>query len=101
MIKHVETIKEFEEIIKNEKVIVDFFATWCGPCKMLAPIFEEISNELSDVTFVKVDIDKVEELPKMFGIMSVPTLLVFEKGILSKKVSGYMGKNELIKFINE
>ena len=101
MVKYIETKEEFEEMIKNEKVVVDFFATWCGPCKMLGPIFEQVSNELSDITFIKIDIDKVEELPKMFGVMSIPTLLVFENGKLTKKVSGYMDKKSLIEFIKE
>lgn len=101
MVKYIENKEEFEEIVKNKIVVVDFFANWCGPCKMLGPIFEEVSNELTDVTFIKIDIDKVEELPKMFGIMSIPTLLVFEEGKLTKKVSGFMDKKSLIDFINE
>ena len=98
--EHIKTVEEFNELIKGKKVVIDFFANWCGPCKMLAPIFEEVSNELSDIKFAKVDIDEVEDLPKMFGIMSIPTLLIFEEGKLVKKISGYLGKDELIKFIN-
>lgn len=98
--EHIKTVEEFNELIKGKKVVIDFFANWCGPCKMLAPIFEEVSNEFSDIKFAKVDIDEVEDLPKMFGIMSIPTLLIFEEGKLVKKISGYLGKDELIKFIN-
>ena len=83
----------------NDKVVVDFFANWCGPCKMLAPIVEEVSNELEKITFIKVDIDEIESLPRQFDIMSIPTLLVFEKGELIKRHTGYMDKDELVQFI--
>ena len=88
----------FDNLIKD-KAVVDFFATWCGPCKMLAPIVEEVSNELEKITFIKVDIDEIESLPRQFDIMSIPTLLVFEKGELIKRHTGYMDKDELVQFI--
>ena len=91
--------ENFEELIKNKKVVVDFYATWCGPCKMLAPIVEEVSNELEKITFIKVDIDEIESLPRQFDIMSIPTLLVFEKGELIKRHTGYIDKDELVQFI--
>ena len=77
MVKLIKTEEEFNREIMNDKVVVDFFANWCGPCKMLAPIVEEVSNELEKITFVKVDIDEIESLPRQFDIMSIPTLLVF------------------------
>lgn len=99
MIKLIKTEEEFNREIMNDKVVVDFFANWCGPCKMLAPIVEEVSNELEKITFIKVDIDEIESLPRQFDIMSIPTLLVFEKGELIKRHTGYMDKDELVQFI--
>ena len=99
MVKLIKTKEEFNREIMNDKVVVDFFANWCGPCKMLAPIVEEVSNELEKITFIKVDIDEIESLPRQFDIMSIPTLLVFEKGELIKRHTGYMDKDELVQFI--
>lgn len=99
MIKLIKTEEEFNREIMNDKVVVDFFANWCGPCKMLAPIVEEVSNELEKITFIKVDIDEIESLPRQFDIMSIPTLLVFEKGKLIKRHTGYVDKDELVQFI--
>ena len=76
MLKVIENINEFEEAIKG-KVLVDFFATWCGPCRMLSPILEDISKE-HDV--IKVDIDNFEELAVRYGIESIPTVISFENG---------------------
>ncbi len=99
MVKLIKTEEEFNREIMNDKVVVDFFANWCGPCKMLAPIVEEVSNELEKITFIKVDIDEIESLPRQFDIMSIPTLLVFEKGKLIKRHTGYVDKDELVQFI--
>ena len=60
MVKLIKTEEEFNREIMNDKVVVDFFANWCGPCKMLAPIVEEVSNELEKITFIKVDIDEIK-----------------------------------------
>lgn len=99
MVKLIKTEEEFNREIMNDKVVVDFFANWCGPCKMLTPIVEEVSNELEKITFIKVDIDEIESLPRQFDIMSIPTLLVFEKGELIKRHTGYIDKEELVQFI--
>lgn len=92
---------EFDEVLKNEVVFVDFFAKWCGPCKMISPIVDEISNEIENVTFVKVDVDESNELVSMFNIMSIPTLLIFKNGELKAKNVGFMSKSEIINFINQ
>ena len=92
---------EFNEVLKNEIVLVDFFANWCGPCKMLSPVIEQVSNEMTDITFVKVDVDESSDLASMFGIMSIPTLLIFKNGELKGKNMGFMSKSDLIEFINE
>lgn len=99
MVKLIKTEEEFNKEIMNNKVVVDFFAKWCGPCKMLTPIIEEVSNELNEITFLKVDIDEIESLPRQFDIMSIPTLLIFEKGKMIKKNVGYIDKEELMQFI--
>ena len=93
--------EEFNEIIKNGVVFVDFFAKWCGPCKMISPIIDEISNELEDVTFIKVDVDESNDVASMFNIMSIPTLLIFKNGELKGKNVGFMSKGEIISFINQ
>lgn len=92
--------KDFNEVLKNNIVFADFFAKWCGPCKMLSPIIDEVSEKIKDVTFVKVDIDENSELASMFGVMSIPTLLLFKEGKLVNKSVGFMSKDEIIKFID-
>lgn len=85
---------EFENITNSNKpVLVDFFATWCGPCKMLTPILEQVkndSNEKFDV--VKVDVDESYEIAKKFGIMSVPTMIIFKNGEEKEKMVGLRSK---------
>ena len=88
------TLENFEaEVIKSEKtVLVDFFAPWCGPCRMLAPTIEEIANDRTDVKVCKVNTDEQEELAMRFGIMSIPTLIVFKNGEPVKKTMGVQPK---------
>ncbi len=92
---------EFDEVLQNNIVLVDFFAKWCGPCKMLSPIVDELSNEMQDIVFVKVDIDESVDLANKFGILSIPTLLIFKNGKLNGKEVGFLSKSDLIRFINE
>lgn len=99
MIKIVKTVEEFNEEISSGKVVVDFFASWCGPCRMLGPILDSVSEEIDNVKFIKVDIDELESLPREFDVMSIPTIMVFENGELKKRNTGYMGKEELKSFI--
>ena len=79
--------KEFDEVIKKDKVIVDFYAEWCGPCKMLSPILDKVSKDL-DLDTYKVNVDEVEDVARRYGIMSIPTVMIFSKG---KEVSKHMG----------
>jgi thioredoxin 1 len=87
--------EEFEKLVLNseETILVDFYADWCGPCKMLSPIMDEISN---DVTVYKVNTDDEEELSRQFGIMSIPTLLIFENGEVIHKHVGVTDKETLM-----
>lgn len=96
MVKHINK-DEFEKEVINEEgvVVVDFFATWCGPCKMLAPVFESVSEEVSDAKFVKVDIDESLELAQKFGISTVPTMMIFKDGKVVDKLVGFMPKESL------
>lgn len=91
--------EDFNDIISNGKVVVDFFATWCGPCKMLGPIFEKVSEDVNDVKFVKLDVDKFNDIARQYGVMSVPTLILFENGKEVKKEIGFMSEDKLKDFI--
>lgn len=90
--------EDFNEIIKNQKVVVDFFATWCGPCKMFGPIFEKVADD-ADISFVKVDTDKHEDIARVYGIMSIPTILLLDNGEVIKKHIGFLNEYELKEFI--
>ena len=94
-------IQKFDELLKGDKpVVCDFFATWCGPCKMLAPVMDEVSETYADkAIFVKVDIDKNMELAARYGIMSIPLVAVFKGGVMSEKSLGYMTKSEAEEFL--
>lgn len=91
---------EFEAAIKEGYTLVDFFANWCGPCKMLAPVLEELDAEYPDVTFVKVDVDEEEELAARFGIMSIPTVFMFKDGNAVAKTGGMQPKESMRTFID-
>ena len=88
--------ENFKELIK-EKVLVDFYANWCGPCKMLAPELERVE---SDVKVIKVDVDEFEELAKEYGVMSIPTLILFNEGQEVKRTIGFIDKDKIEKFID-
>lgn len=88
---------EFEkEVLKNTKpVIVDFFATWCGPCQMLMPVLEEISKERQDIDIVEIDVDKSRELAYQYEIEAVPTMIIFRNGTAIDRIGGFYPKAEL------
>ena len=97
------TTKNFEEeVIKSPvPVLVDFWATWCGPCRMIAPIVEEIAKEYDGKIKVgKINVDEEMDLAVKFGIVSIPTLLVFENGEVKNKLIGYCQKDEIIEILN-
>lgn len=91
--------EDFNDIISNGKVVVDFFATWCGPCKMLGPLFEKVSEDVNDVKFVKLDVDKFNGIAREYGVMSIPTLILFENGKELKRNVGFMSEDKLKEFI--
>ena len=94
--------EKFDELLKGEKpVVCDFFATWCGPCKMLAPVMDKCSEIFADkAKFVKVDIDENIELASRYGIMSIPLVAVFAGGELKDKSLGYCTQPEMEDFLN-
>ncbi|MDE5984874.1 MAG: thioredoxin [Eubacterium sp.] len=91
-----------EEITNTDKlVLIDFFATWCGPCKMLSPIISEIANDYSDsIKVCKVNVDENQDLAMKYNIMSIPTLIFLKNGKLVKSSVGFCSKSELVSIIN-
>lgn len=95
MVKQINS-DEFKEAIKEGKVVVDLFATWCGPCKMLSPVLDEISEEITTTKFYKIDVDDNEDIAREYNVMSIPTVLVFENGELTNTIVGLKGKEYLV-----
>ena len=91
MIKHLESEEQFYKLIEKDTYIVDFYADWCGPCKMLLPVLDEIDF----VDIIKVNVDEYPNIAKRFGIMSIPTLLFFKNGLEQDREIGYRGLDEI------
>jgi len=92
--------ENFDEIIKNKStVLIDFYADWCGPCRMVAPIIEEIADERQDITVGKINVDDEPELAEAFGVVSIPTLVVLKDGKVSKQVSGARPKAQILELL--
>lgn len=87
--------ENFQEEIKDGLVLVDFYAVWCGPCKMMHPIIEEISEENPNLKIIKVDVDQHEDLAREYGIMSIPTMILFKNGEIIEKNIGFTPKETL------
>jgi thioredoxin 1 len=93
----------FDSIIKSEKpVLIDFFATWCGPCKTLAPILKQVKDSLGEgITVIKIDVDKNEQLASKYQVRGVPTMILFQNGKQLWRQSGVLSKDEIVKTIIE
>ena len=91
-----------EEVMRSDKpVLVDFWATWCGPCRMLGPIIKEIAEERDDVKVCKVNVDSESLLAQQFNIMNIPTVLVFKNGEVTAKSIGFKPKQQILDLLNQ
>ncbi|NBN89548.1 MAG: thioredoxin [Actinobacteria bacterium] len=98
------TSSTFDETVNasDKPILVDFWAEWCGPCKMIAPILSEIANEQKDnLVIAKLNVDDHGDIAQRFGVMSIPTLLVFDKGEMKKRMVGAKGKGALLQELSE
>ncbi len=93
------TSKDFNEFIEAGVGVVDFYADWCGPCKILSPIIEQIAKDMKEIKFGKIDVDKEQELAQRFEVMSIPTLIFFKKNEQADRAVGVISKEEIIKKI--
>lgn len=94
------TKEDFLKMIGQDLVLVDFYATWCGPCKMMSPIIDSLANERA-FKVVKIDVDKNIEIAQEYSVMSIPTLILFKNGKLIDKKNGFMPKELLLEWINK
>ena len=95
----IQNIEEFDALLKSEKpVLVDFFAVWCGPCRMFAPTFDEFAGDHDEIACVKIDVDQNGEIARRYGIMSIPTIILFKNGEPVKKNIGTLDLEELEDF---
>ena len=100
--KIIQSTSEYDQILnKNKSVFVDFYADWCGPCKMVGPLVEELAEEEKDVTFIKVNVDNTPDIAQRYGIMSIPTLLAFKNGELVGNIVGFQPKEALKQLVDK
>lgn len=92
---------DFEELIKGDKVLVDFYAEWCGPCKAIEPIIDELESQVEGLEVVKIDTDRFLSIAREQHVITVPNLKIFSNGKLVKETTGIKTKEELIKFVSE
>lgn len=98
--EQIKTKQEFDQLTnENKNVVIDFYASWCGPCKMLAPIFENVAAPTQNVKFVKVNVDEATELASLFGIQSIPTMIYIKEKKLEKRELGFKTKEQILENI--
>lgn len=91
----------FDEVTASGVVLVDFFANWCGPCKMLAPVLEEVASERKDVKVVKVDVDQNPTLASKYGIQTIPNLVIFKDGKAVNQITGFTPKDTILQALDQ
>ena len=102
MIKHVNDSSFKEEVLDKEGIyLVDFYATWCGPCSMIAPVLEDISNSRAGYNIVKVDVDQNPNISSKLGIDVIPTLCVYKNGKLVERQTGYRNKEQIVEMLEK
>ena len=102
LIKNDNVNEEFDKILeKNDRVLIDFFATWCGPCRMLMPLLEKVSERLEDVLIIKIDVDKFPELANNYSVSAIPHLVLIKNGAEVSSHAGFASSNNLIDWIND
>ena len=99
MITHIESVQQFDELSAKGDVLVDFFATWCGPCNMLSPVIENLANAHPELAVLKVDVDELPTLAQRFGVSSIPTLLYCVNGEVVDRGLGFMPLPNLTAFV--
>ena len=99
MLIHLENENKYDELISKGKVLVDFYATWCGPCNMLTPELEKLASEDESLQIIKVDVDEFPNIARRYRVMSIPTLLLFKDGKLVNSKLGYMHLIHLKEFV--
>lgn len=94
---------KFDQLIQSEKpILVDFFATWCGPCKMLSPILKEVKDQLGEqILIIKIDVDKNQQIAAQYQVRGVPTMILFQKGKQLWRQSGVVDKNTIVNVVKE
>lgn len=102
MLKHINEDNFKTEVLESEKVtLVDFFATWCGPCQMLAPVLEKISNSRADFDIAKIDVDQLPDLAVEYGVEVVPTMVIFKDGKVMNKFEGFKSESEIVEEVSK
>ena len=101
MIEYINELDKFNEFIKEGTVLIDFFATWCGPCKMLSPVIEQVEKEHPELKVVKVDVDEAPQIAVKYGIQAIPTLFLVKEGKVVDSRMGYLNKNQLEGFVTK
>ena len=101
-IKHIKTEEFNKEVLESDKpVLVDLWADWCGPCKMLGPVLEQVAGEQDDVKIVKVNVDEEQAIAEKYNIRSIPTLLLFKNGECVAKSIGFISREQVLQFIGK